>query len=200
MTSLLSLLAMEALLFALLYAGYRQKNEAALVNTVVAILVTATPFAVELALRAHGAPQASFTSLLTLWVGGASVLHCVGMLGYYESLEWWDHLTHAISAALTAALLYAALLVAVGPAPDVGTVSLAVATLGLVLVLSLLWELTELVMRGLGKRYGIEPVLVHYGWQDTEFDLVFDIVGAVLVLALDVRLFVPVFETLHKAL
>jgi hypothetical protein len=200
MTSLLSLLAMEAPLFALLYAGYRQQNGAALFNTIVAILATATPGAVELALRAHSAPQASFTSLLTLWVGVASVLHCLGMLGLYESLEWWDHLTHTISAALTAALLYAALLVAVGPASGGGTAHLAVATLGLVLVLSLLWELTELVMRGLGKRYGIEPVLVHYGWQDTEFDLVFDIVGAVLVLALDVRLFVPVFETLHPVL
>lgn len=200
MTSLLSLLAMEAPLFALLYAGYRRRNEAALVNTVVAILVTATPIGVELTLRALGTPQASFTSLLTLWVGGASILHCLGMLGLYESVRWWDHLTHTISAALAAALIYAALLVAAGPAPDVGTASLAVATLGVVLVFSLLWELTELVMRHIGERYGVEPVLVHYGWRDTGLDLVFDTLGAVLVLALDVRLFVPVFETLSTAL
>lgn len=200
MTSLLGLLAVEAPLFALLYAGYRQENEAAVFNTVVAILVTATPAAVELALRALGTPQPSFTSLLTLWTGIASVLHCVGMLGYYESLWWWDHLTHTVSSALTAALLYAALLVAVGPAPDGGTAHLAAATLGTVLLLSLLWELAELVMRHLGERYGVEPVLIHYGWRDTGLDLVYDAVGAVLVLALDVRLFVSVFETLATAL
>jgi hypothetical protein len=200
MMSLLSFLAMEIALVALFYAGYRQANEAALVNTGVGMLVTALPAAVEIALSSLGASQASFTALLTLWVGCASVLHNVGMLGYYESLWWWDHLTHTFSAALAAALLYAALLVTVGPAAGGGTTHLAIVTIAILLVVSLLWELAELGMRHLGERYGIEPVLVHYGWRDTGLDLVFDVVGAVLVLVLDVRLFVPVFETLDTAL
>jgi hypothetical protein len=67
-------------------------------------------------------------------------------------------------------------------------------------VLGLLWELLELVLRELGDRHGIEPVLIHYGWRDTALDIVFDVVGVVLVLAVDLRLFVPVFETLTAAL
>lgn len=200
MTSLLVLLMVEAPLLALLTLGYRRENEPAVVNIAAAVLVTATPTAVELFLGALGSPDTSFTPLLTLWIGVASVLHSVGMLGYYESVGWWDHLTHTLSAALATALLYAALLVGVGPAPDGSTLYLAAATLTAALALSLLWEGGELVMRELGDRFGVEPVLVHYGRRDTALDLVFDLAGAAIVLALDLRLFVPVFETLAAAL
>lgn len=200
MTSLLTVLAVEAPLVALLALGYRRENGAAVVNTVAAIAVTATPAAVEFVLHARGIPEASFTPVLTLWIGLASVLHSLGMLGYYESVDWWDHLTHSLSSALATALLYAGLLVVVGPAPDGGTGHLVAGTIAVILVLSLIWELAELGMRYIGKWYDVEPVLVHYGWRDTGLDLVYDLLGALLVLALDLRLFVPVIETLSTAL
>lgn len=200
MTGLLTLLVVEAPLVALLYASYRRENGAALVNSLAGVVVTATPAAVEFTLGALGVAKVSFTPLLTLWTGVANVLHGLGMLGYYESVRWWDHLTHALSAALVTALVYAGLLVQVGSTPDGSRLGLAAAALAVVLVLSLVWEVAEVVMRSLGRWYGVEPVLVYYGRRDTAFDLVFDVVGAVLVLAVDLRLFVPVFEQLAAAL
>ena len=109
------------------------------------------------------------------------------MLGRYDSVWWWDHLTHTLSAALAAALLYAGLLV-VAPAIAVAGTVLTIVVLGV------LWEAGELFAREVADRYDIEPVLVHYGWRDTALDLLFDVVGAGVVVALDVRLFRPVVE------
>jgi hypothetical protein len=112
------------------------------------------------------------------------------MLGPYDSVWWWDHLTHTLSAALVAALVYAAALVAL---PTLGLsadpVTVAAVTVALTFGGGVLWELVEILARAVGERYGVEPVLVHYGWRDTAADLVFDVVGAVLVVALDVRVF-----------
>ncbi len=190
MTGLLALLLTAGPLTAILAIAIRQENGAAVVNTAASLLVTLTPAAVEAALGV------SFTPLLTYWIGAASVLHCVGMLGWYDSIRGWDHLTHTVSAALAAALLYAGFLAAAG----LSAAGAAAATLSVIVVMGVLWELMELVMRELGERHGIEPVLVHYGWRDTMLDMVFDVVGAVLVLVVELRLFVSVFETLTAAL
>lgn len=189
MTSSLSLLLTAGPLAVILLLAVRQQNGAAVTNTAGFLLVTFVPAAVETALGV------SIASVLTYWVGGASVLHCVGMLGWYESVGGWDHLTHTVSAALAGALLYAGFLVAGRTAAGA-----AAATLLLILTLGVLWELLELAMRELGERYGIEPVLIHYGWRDTALDMVFDVVGVALVLVADLRVFVPLFETLLAAL
>lgn len=181
-------------LVATLYAGVRQRNEAAVVNIVAAIGVTLLPTLI--AALFHPPGWSACLPELTLWIAVAGFLHSLGMLGLYESTSWWDHLTHAVSAALAAALLYAGLLVAVasqsGPA-DVPLI-VPVVTVGALLVLGIAWELLELVARDVGRRYDIEPVLVHYGWWDTGLDMVFDVVGALLVVVIDVRLFVPLFD------
>lgn len=200
MTSPLLVLLAEAPLLALLYRSYRRGNEAAVVNTVGGIAVTGFPTAVELALGGLGAGAISFTPLLTLWIGIASVLHSLGMLGYYEEIGWWDHLTHSLSSALATALVYAVLLVGVGPASGGGTLHLAGATLAVLLALSLFWEAAELAMRYLGEWYGVDPVLIHYGRRDTALDLLFDTLGTVVVLALDLRVFVGVFEQVAATL
>jgi len=68
---------------------------------------------------------------------------------------------------------------------------LAVLTVVLTLAAGVFWELIELIARDVGRRYDVEPVLVHYGRRDTTLDLVFDVVGALLVVGFDVRVFVP---------
>ena len=192
MTGLLAVLPSAGPLGVLLAISLRRENEAAVVNTAGALAVTLLPVSVEFLLG----PPVTFTPLLTYWAGVASVLHCLGMLGLYDRINVWDHLTHTVSAALATAVLYGGLLSMGGlTRPDA-----ALATLVVLLGLGVLWEAVELLFRELGERFGIEPVLIHYGWRDTAFDLVFDVVGAVLVLAVDVRLFVSVFETLEKGL
>ena len=179
--------ALAVALLAALYVGYRRGDTAAVVNAAAAVLLVFVPPALT-ATVAEGAEPTRIAAL-TLWVALAGFLHALGMLGRYESVWWWDHLTHTLSASLAAALLYAWLLVT-GAGNAVALTLLGIVALGV------LWEVGELIARQVADRYDIEPVLVHYGRRDTAFDLVFDLVGAALVVALDVRLFVPVIESL----
>lgn len=171
--------------------GIRRGSGAVVVNTVAALGVTLVPVAVLLPLDVVTTAR---VWELTLWIATASFLHSLGMLGLYESVAWWDHLTHTLSAGVLAAVFYSASIVAIPLQSGTAAQTLAIAgtTVGLTLLAGVAWELLELVARELGKRYDIEPVLVHYGRRDTVLDLVFDIVGAVVVLAVDVRLFLPI--------
>lgn len=123
---------------------------------------------------------------LPLWLAAAGLLHSIGMLGPYDTIPWWDVLTHATTAALLAALVYAGLLV-------VGTSTLTAGILTVVgtLFAGVFWELLELVARDVGRHFDVEPVLVVYGWRDTAGDLVVNVVAAIVVVSVDLRVFVP---------
>lgn len=192
MRDLLSVLALlfVAGLFATVAESIRHRNVPALVNGVGAILLTLVPVTLLVSANAPPEWQSAVTPLLTLWLASAGFLHLLGMLGLYDALWWWDHLTHTFSGALVAALVYAAMVVSgvqfglpIGPAAVLVTF-----TVGIV------WELIELVARELGEHLDIQPVLVHYGWRDTGFDLLFDFVGALLIVVTDSRFFVPLAE------
>ncbi|MFB6122275.1 MAG: hypothetical protein ABEJ78_02300 [Haloferacaceae archaeon] len=188
-------LSFQAAILGTLIEALRRRDVAAAVNALVALLVGLLPVAVELA--SPGGSVAVGTAL-PLWLAVAGLLHSLGMLGLYDSTWWWDHVTHTVSASLVAALSYAAALAGVLSfelAPGVA----AVATLAVTLLLGVGWELVELVSRHVAERYDVEPVLVHYGWADTGYDLLFDVVGAALVVAADLRIFVPLVERLSAA-
>lgn len=168
----------------------RQRNAPAVVNTLVSLAVVALPFAIASAASALDRAVA-FGSVLPAWLAVAGLLHSFGMVGPYDRIAWWDSLTHTVSAALVAALLYAAVLVSTAQAgvadsrPAVGAITVA-----LTLLAGGFWELIELVARELGEATGLEPVLVHYGRRDTIEDLGFDVLGAALVVVFDVQQFV----------
>ena len=164
-----------------LVVGVRRRNVAAAVNALVAFAVAVLPLVLGVTAGLAVAPT------LSLWLAAAGLLHAVGMLGPYDSVTWWDAVTHFISASFVAALIYAGVLVAVAEA--------AAATLLLTLSVGLWWELLELVARELGEQFDVEPVLVHYGWRDTLVDLFVDVLGAVVVVAVDLRVFVPLVES-----
>jgi hypothetical protein len=168
-------------IFATAVESIRRRDGAALVNSVVVVTVSLLPVAVE---RLSAASLTAGTEL-TAWLGFAGFLHMVGMLGVYESVWWYDHITHTVSAALVAALCYGGLLVT----SEASRAVVALLAVGLTFAGGVCWELIELVARALGRRYDIEPVLVHYGWDDTAYDLLFDLVGALVVVTLDVDVF-----------
>ncbi|CQH56567.1 uncharacterized protein HHUB_2399 [Halobacterium hubeiense] len=185
---LTALLAAIALVLAL---AVHRGNVAAAVNAVVSLAVAGVAVAAAAGFEFAGsgfvAPELAF------WTAVAGLLHSIGMLGPYDSVWWWDHLTHALSASLLTALAYAGLLVVAGESTSQTVV--AVAAVGYTVLAGVCWELGELVARAVGERYDVEPVLVYYGWKDTAYDLVFDVVGALLVVALDVRVFVDLAAT-----
>lgn len=185
--------SLQVTVLAVLAESVRRSNVAAAVNALVALLA-----AVAIAVVAFVAPAAfgwrvEVGPALPLWFSVAAVLHVVGMTGLYESVWWWDHITHAVSSALVAALLYAGVLVGgVAGGPTASTAGAV--TLVLTIAVGVVWELVELVARDVGEHLDVEPVLVHYGWRDTAYDLVFDVVGALVVVGLDLRTFVPLAE------
>jgi hypothetical protein len=166
-------------------------NVAAAVNALVALAFALLSFAATVGFPPSSGDAAA--AALPLWVTVAGLLHSIGMLGPYDGVWWWDHLTHTTSAALVAALVYAGVVVAVDAGgPALSPAGVAAVTVGYTFAVGVFWELVELVARAVGERYDVDPVLVHYGWRDTALDLAFDLLGAVVVVALDLRPFVDV--------
>jgi len=165
-----------------LLVAVHRRDAAAAINALVSLGVALLPAALAATARLDSGPA------LPLWLAVVGLLHSVGMLGPYDSVWWWDHLTHTVSAALVAALIYAALLVGYVQVPG----GAAVTTVFCTFVVGVLWELVELLARDLGEEYGVQPVLVRYGRYDTAVDLCFDVTAAVLVVVVDLRPFVPV--------
>lgn len=183
-------------IFVVLVAAYRRRNTPAMVNALVSFVATLIPALVEMGSRFVIGSNVVVGPELALWIAAAGLLHSFGMLGPYGSIWWWDYLTHTVSAALLAALIYASLIVIDQRAGGVAlsTGGIAILTVLSTLTLGVIWELIELAARWIGDRYEIDPVLVHYGWRDTAMDLVFDGLGALAVIGLDLRIFVPIAD------
>ena len=180
---------------ATLVEGVRRGDTSATVNAAASLGAALLPIGLGI-VEGWPGPTASVVPELTAWVALAGFLHSLGMLGLYESVGWWDHLTHFVSGALVAALVYAGFLVlgqdGTGFEPSRETA--ATLTVLFSMAVGVCWELVELVARDVGERFDVDPVLVHYGWRDTAFDLAFDFVGALAVVVLDVRLFVALAD------
>jgi len=160
-------------LVAVLVAGVRRRDPGAVVNAAVAFAATYAP---DVAERVFGL---EFRPWQRAYVDGAMLTHAVGMLGPYDDVWWWDHLTHAHSSTLVGSAAFAAARRR-GDDPRPRVVA-AVAVAGLC------WELLEYVIHATANRLGLEPVLVTYGKRDTALDLVFNFVGAAVVLLLGDR-------------
>ena len=149
--------------------GLRRRNLGAAVNAVLALFGTFVPRYLERLYDVEFEPWQRF------YVGTAMVTHAVGMLGPYDDVWWWDHLTHTHSATLVGGLVHVvSRRRGTDPAPRVVT---AVAVLGV------LWELAEYSIHRVANALGIEPILMTYGKKDTVFDLCFNALGALIVLA-----------------
>ena len=117
---------------------------------------------------------------LNFWIVLALFVHIVGSFsGFYDNLPGWDHLTHAMSASLVAALGFV-VVVAIDKYAE--SILLPPAFLGLFIVMftmaiGVIWELMEFVVdEATGS-------LLQYSLSDTMLDLTFDTVGGLLVAA-----------------
>ncbi|AHG01402.1 hypothetical protein HALLA_03175 (plasmid) [Halostagnicola larsenii XH-48] len=175
---------MEISLVGLLFVGIERGSVGVIVNTVVCLVVTQLPALLE---RDYEIPM---DPRITLWVTSAAFLHALGTVGipgmgwnFYSGVEWWDHLTHALSASVVAAVGYATVR-AIDEHSD--TVYLppkfmAVIMLLFVLAFAVLWELLEFGIGIAAEQFGTASVLTQYGVYDTLWDVVYNSVGAVIV-------------------
>ncbi|QLG28134.1 hypothetical protein HUG10_11495 [Halorarum halophilum] len=148
--------------------GLRRRSPGAVVNAVLALAATYLPGVLE---RRY---DVAFRPWQRAYADAAMLTHAVGMLGPYEDVWWWDHLTHTHSATLLAGIVHAATRRrGRDPRPRVVAV---------IVFVGLLWELMEHAIHWVARRFGLEPILIPYGKTDTLLDLAFDLLGALLVL------------------
>ena len=83
------------------FVGLVTRNVGVLINGSFALGVTFLPGVLKRDYRLSLSPT------LTLWITVAVFLHAIGMLGLYDEVWWWDHLTHLLSATLVAGVGYA---------------------------------------------------------------------------------------------
>lgn len=179
-----------------LVVGIRRRNVSIAANALVVLGATFLPALVQYAVFTVQGVAVTIEGIVPFWIAAAGFLHMVGMGGLYEheATWWWDHVTHVVSAALVAAtfsgVLHGVTLASPGFRPSAAIV--ASLTVLLTLAVGVVWELVELAVHRYSTELGTESVLIPYGRRDTVLDLGFDAVGAVVVVALDVQVLVPV--------
>jgi uncharacterized membrane protein YecN with MAPEG domain len=175
---------MEIGLVGMLLIGLVQGNTGIIVNTGVALVAARLPGILE---RDYGIPM---DAGLTLWITAAVFLHAFGtvdlpgsLLSPYQSLWWYDHLTHGLSASVVAAVGYATT-----RALDVHSTAVSfppkftvLFIFLFVLAFGVLWEVIEFAIGGVAGVLGFGSVLTQYGLGDTMLDLIFDTAGAAVV-------------------
>ncbi|MFC6733150.1 hypothetical protein [Haladaptatus sp. DYSN1] len=178
---------MEILLVGMFFIGLERRNGGIMVNTAVALLVVQLPPLLE---RDYNIPM---DAGLTLWITSAVFLHALGTVGIpgtgiesfyrYTGTWWWDHLTHALSSSIVAAVGYATAR-AIDEHSDNITLPpkfMFVYILLFVLAFGVFWEVIEFTLDQTARMLGVGGVLTQYGLEDTMLDLIFDTIGAVVV-------------------
>ena len=175
---------LQLCLVGFLFVGLYELNLGIVVNSLLGILVTGLPALLE---RDYQIPM---DAGLTLWITAAVFLHTFGTVGLpgmegtvYQSIWWWDHITHALSASLVGAAGYATV-----RAIDEHVGDLAFPPrfafafiLTVTLAFGVAWEIVEFAIGGLTSIIGVSATLIQYSVHDTILDLVFNIIGAVIV-------------------
>lgn len=115
---------------------------------------------------------------LNFWIALALFLHVLGSFsGFYDNLPGWDHLTHAMSASLIAALGFV-VVVAIDKYAE--SIFLPRAFLVLFIVMftmavGVIWEIVEYMIDSLTTSH------LQYSLEDTMKDLLFDTIGGLLI-------------------
>ena len=128
---------------------------------------------------------------LNYWIVLALFAHVVGgFSGFYDRVPAWDHLTHAMSASLVAALGFVTVVVLDKYVASIYLPRpfLAVFIVMFTMAIGVMWELTEFVNDQLmGSR-------LQYSLSDSMIDLLFDAFGGFVVAAAGTRYFTQMSE------
>ncbi len=176
---------MEVGLLGMVFVGLERGSPSIIVNAGVGLAVTQLPPLLE---RDYELPM---DPALTLWITSAVFLHALGTVGipgtdlqgFYGSIGWWDHMTHALSSSVVAAAGYATVRGVDAHSDDIHLPSkfIFVFLLLFVVAFGVFWEVIEFSLRWVSPFIGGSTILAQHGLGDTMLDLVFDVVGGVLV-------------------
>lgn len=164
--------AMQAGMLAVLVAGLATGNLTWVPAALVALVVSEVPSVLRRDLRLVLPVE------LNLWIVLALFLHVVGgFSGFYEGIRGWDHLTHAMSASLVAALGFVTV-AALDKYVDsifLPRAFLAFFIIMLTMAIGVCWELMEYLNDEL------TGSSLQYSLSDTMIDLLFDAFGGIIV-------------------
>lgn len=166
---------LQAGIVAALLAGVRRRDPSVVINGGLSLTFVALPRYLE---RRYGV---SFHPWQRVWISTAALVHTLGMLGPYDRIWWWDHLAHTLSGVVVAGAADVVHRTGAGERSRLPVRSRPAFVVGITFGFGVLWELFEYIVHALGNRVGFEPLLVHYGRFDAVADLVFDLLGAGLV-------------------
>ncbi|MFB6069395.1 MAG: hypothetical protein ABEJ76_00090 [Halanaeroarchaeum sp.] len=187
---------MQGVILGIFAWGLWRANASLVVNGLFGLGVTLVPAALERDYEITIGPW--LTALLTL----ATLLHTVGMVGPYETVWWFDHVTHTLSASIVAIGGYATTravdeyLEEIYLPPDFMFLYIVLFTLAA----GVLWELLEFAARSVALATGREAVLVQYGLADSVIDLVFDGVGGLVAAVFGVPRAQALVDSIEEAI
>lgn len=168
---------MQLILLGIIVYGIAFSEPKAITNGTIALAITFAPALLE---RNYNVPLDPW---LGLWITLAVFLHTMGSAGLYAQIEWWDHLTHAMSASVVAGVGYT-----FARSVDLHSDQIHlpkrfffVYVLVFVLAFGVIWELFEFGLDIAADETGIQMPLAQHGLDDTVRDLMFNSVGAILV-------------------
>lgn len=189
----LAVYAMQFAIVGILVTGVFARNVSIVVNGVLALAVTFLPALVSRDWEVRPSPG------VTLWITLAVFLHAIGMLGLYDNVWWYDHVTHTLSATIVAGVGYATAR-AIDRYTDVVYLPrrfMFVFIVTFTLAFGVFWEVLEFFARLGADYFGADAVLVQYGLEDTIMDLLFDTVGAILVGLFGTKTLSSVVDSIH---
>ena len=188
--------AMQIFLVGIVAWGVVAGQPKAIINGSLALAITFAPAILE---RNYDIPLDPW---LGLWITTAVFLHTMGSASLYSTLDWWDHLTHAMSASLVAAIGYTAARAIDLHSDEIQIPKRFYFVYVLIVVLSfgVIWELFEFGLDLAAESTGIEMPLSQVGLDDTVRDLIFNSVGALVVAAFGQAHLTGVAETVRESL
>ena len=175
---------MELLMVGVLFVGIERGSPEVVTNVLVCLVVIQLPPILARDYDIH------MDAGLTLWITAAVFFHAIGMTGipgggggFYTTLSWWDHFTHALSASVVAAVGYATIRALEEYTDGVSLPDrfMFVFILLFVVAFGVVWEVIEFTTGFLGTTLIGRPFLSQHGIEDTMLDLVFDTIGAIVV-------------------
>jgi hypothetical protein len=167
---------MQGGLVLLLLFGIFRKDLSTTVNSTTGLILTFVPHIIT---RKYNIKQ---DTGLVLWLTLAVFLHTIGTFEFYDYIDNWDHVTHALSASVVAAAGYT-LIRAIDIYVDeiyIPPGMLFIFILIFVLAMGVVWEIIEFLSDELTSTLGFDAILAQHGIGDTMIDLMFDLFGAVL--------------------
>lgn len=168
---------MQIALVAILAYGLWSQQIAVVTNAALALGVTFLPAVLK---RDY---EVSIEPGLILWVVLAVFLHALGTAGLYDMISRWDYLTHTLSATVVAATGYAALRAVHLHSDEVNLPPWALfgCLLVFMLAMSVIWEIMEFFVDQSALLLDMDPILAQHGINDTIVDMIFNLVGSVIV-------------------